>query len=471
MRVLLISPYSTGVHRWMPLGLPFMAAVLRHGGHTPAIFDRYARQAAKHESLAEANAAMLQAVRDFRPDLIGLSTISQVIYDTVECAALLRTIYPGPLLAGGYHATALPELTLQKIPELDGVVTGEGEVVLAKLADSVPPTQLGGVWWRAAGDIHPPATPAQQIVPLDDLPFPAYDLMDMGFYTERTRLTLRGHNLATTTLITSRGCFRRCRFCAESLTYGRGVRFHSAPYVLEWMQCVVADYGLDGIHFHDNDFLADEARTCEICEGILRAGLHRKVKWSIQARADRISRELARLLKTAGCTLVEIGVEAGTQAELDQIGKGTTVELNTKAVALCRQAGLAVHAYMLTGVEGETIAELEDRLNWVKRVRPSSFQWSELAIHPGTPLYHERGQDFFAQSAWTQAAVDAYYRTDFLSALPASQKKEWMRRRFMAYMRWRHWWYLLRSSSPRQALSAAIGKLQALIRRLLSPPD
>ncbi len=467
MRVLLISPYSPGLFRWMPLGLPFMAAVLRRQGHTPAIFDRYVRQAGKGEKLAAANAAMLEAVRDFRPDLIGLSTISQVIYDTVECATLLRTIYPGPLLAGGYHATALPELTLQKIPELDGVVTGEGEDVLAALADGVPPAKLAGVWWRDGANIGPPTAPAQQIAPLDSLPLPAYDLMDMGFYTERTHFTLRRHNLASTTLITSRGCYHRCRFCAESVTYGRGVRFHSASYVLEWMRSVVANYDLDGIHFHDNDFLANEGRAREICEGIMRAGLHRKVKWSIQARADRISWELARLLKAAGCVLVEIGVEAGTQAELDHMGKGTTREMNTRAASLCRKAGLDVHAYMLTGVEGETIAELEGRLNWVKRVRPTTFQWTDVAIYPGTPLYHERGEGFFARSTWTQAAVDEYYGTDHLSALTASQKKEWIRRRLAPYLRWRNWWYMLRHYPPRRVLGIVLGEVQSVLKRLL----
>ncbi len=466
MRVLLISPYSPGLFRWMPLGLPFMAAVLRRQGHTPAIFDRYARQAGRGENLAAANAAMLEAVRDFQPDLIGLSTISQVIYDTAECAALLRTVYQGPLFAGGYHATALPELTLQKIPELDGVVAGEGENIFADLADGVPPTKLAGVWWRDGSNTVPPAVPAHQIAPLDSLPLPAYDLMEMRFYTERTQFTLRGHNLASTTLITSRGCYHRCRFCAESVTYGRGVRFHSAPYVLEWMQSVVASYSLDGIHFHDNDFLANEARAHEICEGLMRAGLHRKVQWSIQARADRISWELAKLLKAAGCALVEIGVEAGTQAELDHLGKGTTLEMNTRAVSLCRRAGLAVHAYMLTGVEGETIAELEGRLNWVRHVRPNSFQWTDVAIHPGTPLYNERGQDFFARSAWTQAAVDEYYGTDHLSALTASQKKEWMRRRLAPYLRWRNWWYMLRHYPPRRVLALVLDKAQSVLKRL-----
>jgi anaerobic magnesium-protoporphyrin IX monomethyl ester cyclase len=439
MRVLLISPFSTGQFRWMPLGLAFMAAELRHRGHTPLIFDRHARQATTGENRAAVNAAMLACVRDFNPDLIGLSTVSQVIYDTVECAALLRTVFAGPLVAGGYHTTALPELTLQKIPELDGVLTGEGERVLAQLADGQTPGNLPGVWWRRDGVICPPAAPPQQIAVLDELALPAYDLLDTRFYTERSPFSIRGQHLSSLTLITSRGCYQRCRFCAESLTYGAGVRFHSPAYVLDWIQRAIADYGVDGLHFHDNDFLASAPRAREICEGLLRAGLHQKVKWSIQARADRLNPDLAALLRAAGCVLVEIGIETATQAGLNQIGKGTTLEMNAQAVAVCREAGLTVHAYMITGLENETLADLDQRLAWVKRARPDSFQWSPLAMFPGTPLYQAQGRNFFACSAWTQPAIEAYYAADELSAISVTERKTWMAHHLYPYL-WRLKW-------------------------------
>jgi anaerobic magnesium-protoporphyrin IX monomethyl ester cyclase len=467
MRVLLISPYSTGLFRWMPLGLPFMAACLRRRGHTPLIFDRYARQAAQGYSLAAANVAMVECIRKFRPDLIGLSTVSQVIYDTAECAALVRSVYAGPLIAGGYHATALPELTLQKIPELDGVVTGEGEVVLSQLADGAPPAELPGVWWRTGQTICPPAAPAKQIAPLDELPLPAYDLLDTGFYTQRSLFSIRRHNLSTLTLITSRGCYQRCRFCAESLTYGPGVRYHSPGYVLDWIQRVVADYGVDGLHFHDNDFLANEPRAREICEGLLRTGLAQRVKWSIQARADRLNPDLAVLLKAAGSVLVEIGIETATQAGLNQIGKGTTLEQNAQAVAVCQAAGLTVHAYMLMGLENETLADLDHRLAWVKRARPDSFQWSPLAMFPGTPLYQAKGEDFFAHSAWTKTAIDEYYAADVLSAIPAAQRKAWMARHLYRYLWWRKWRHTFRQTPLPKFLALVFRRLiEILILRI-----
>jgi anaerobic magnesium-protoporphyrin IX monomethyl ester cyclase len=439
VNVQLIYPYiGQNSTLWMPLGLSFIAACLRRDGHAVSIFDRYAVQSQVGHSRQAVDRAMLKHVRAFQPDLVGLNTLSPLIHDTVECATLIRSAYDGPIIAGGYHTTALPELTLRKIPALDGVVVGEGEVAVSRLASGETPWQVPGVWWRDGDEVRLPVAPAAQVEDLDQLPLPALDLMDMAFYTQRTDGVIRRHSLSAATLVSSRGCQRRCRFCAESLTYGRGVRCHSPAYILEWIQRVVTDYKVDGVHFHDNDFLVNEGRGQEICEAILAAGLERKIKWSIQARADHLSSEIARLLKRAGCVLVEIGVETGTQGELDRIAKGTTTEMNKEAVAVCRKAGLDVHAYMLTRLEGETIADLERRLAWLKKAKPTSFQWTGLAIHPGTVLYEEKGGNFFATHEWTEKAIAEHYRTD-LSAIPPDVRKRWMARHFGPYVRY-HWW-------------------------------
>jgi radical SAM superfamily enzyme YgiQ (UPF0313 family) len=461
MNVLLIYPYIA-YHStlWIPLGLPFIAAYLRRSGHEVSIFDRYAVQARVGRSRQQVDQAMLEQIQAFQPDLIGLSTLSPLVYDTSACVDLLRPVYDGPIVAGGYHATALPELTLRKIPGLDGIVVGEGEIALSRLAGGEAPGQVSGVWWRDGEHIRPPATPAAQVKDLDQLPLPALDLMDMAFYTQRTEKVIRRHNLSAATLVTSRGCMRRCRFCAESLTYGHGVRFHSPAYVLEWMQQVIADYQVDGIHFHDNDFLADEQWAREVCHGILDAGLDRQVKWSVQARADHLNPKMARLLKDAGCVLVEIGIETGGQDELDRMAKDTSASVNREAIALCREAGLDVHAYMLTALEGETVADLDRRLAWLKGIQPTSFQWTPLDIYPGTALYEDKGDDFFATHEWTEEAVREFYHTDRLSAIPPSARQEWMSQHFAPYARW-HWWrHALGHYPPSKLVRTALSNLR-----------
>ncbi len=439
MRLLLIYPHAPAESPlWMPLGLTFAAAELRRAGHTVTIFDRFAAQFRLGFDIRRVDAAMLDQVRQFQPDLIGLSTVSPLIFDTAECAALIRETCTGLLVAGGYHATALPELTLQKIPALDGVFTGEGEIALTHLANGTAPHAIPGLWWRAGERIAPPTAPAAQIANLDDLALPAFDLMEMSFYTQRNDGVIRRHNRQATTLVTSRGCYAHCAFCAESLTYGRGVRWHSADYVLDWVARVMHDYGVDGLHFHDNDWLANETRARAVCEAFIQRGWHHQLEWSIQARADRLTPDLARLLKRAGCALVEIGVEVGTQDELNRIGKGMRVDTNVAAVRACRQAGLDVHAYMLTQLPGETPADLERRLAWLKHNPVTSFQWSPLRVHPGTVMYTQHGENFFAQHTWTADNLARYYTRDW-SAIPPPARQTWMAKHFAPFARW-HWW-------------------------------
>lgn len=467
MRVLLIYPCAgKDPTRWMPLGLAFIAAELRRSGHAVAIFDRHAAQVRRDLDEQAVDAATLEQIARFRPDVIGLSTISPLIYDTVKTAALIRPAFSGAMVAGGYHATGLPELTLHKIPALDAVFTGEGEIALTRFASGQALRDIPGVWWRDEGQIQPPAAPSAQIANLDDLAQPALDLMDMPFYTERTSGVIRWHKLKAATLITSRGCHAHCTFCAESLTYGRGVRWHSAAYVLEWIERVIHDYGVDGLHFHDNDWLADEARAREICAGLIRRGWRRRIRWSIQARADRITADLARLIKSAGCALVEIGVEVGTQAELNRIGKGTTVPVMDQAVKFCREAGLEVHAYMLTQTENETIADLEARLAWLKRNPVTSVQWSPLSMYPGTALYKKRGGDFFAKSEWTKEAIDQYYAADAFSSIPPAVRREWMTRNYIPFFRQLFWWNVVHHTPLPNLARFFLRKLLGRVRRM-----
>ncbi len=443
MKILLVYPRTTPSRKrnpfrepaWLPLGLSFVAGSLRQKGHVVEIFDRYVMQDSKGLSKNAINEATIEKVKNFRPDVIGFNTVSPLIHDTVECAAMIRPFTGALLIAGGHHATALPALTLQKIPELDLALAGEGEESLLKLAEGVRPRDVPGVAYRQAdGTIS--CNGPQQIENLDKLPFPVLDLLDMGFYLRPGTQAIRGHYLSTISLITARGCLRRCDFCSESLTYGRGIRYHSPEYVLAWIEKLLAEYRFEGLYFHDNNFLSDEQRAARIMEMLIRKGISRQVKWAAQTRADTLRSDILALMKRSGCVLVEIGIEASAQKDLDQYHKGTTVEINERAIALCRKAGLAMHAYMLTALRGETVSDLNQRRKWLERARPTSFSWHPLKVYPGTRLYLECGDGFFEKSPWTEKEIMAFFNEDRFSEISPSERKKWMKSRYEPFSRW-----------------------------------
>lgn len=470
MRFLLVSPRTEfrvrPLNVWTPLGLISIGASLKEKGHEVALFDRHALSVASVLGKKQVNEMLAAKVLSFKPDVIGFHTLSPIIHDTLECVSLIRPLFSGFVIAGGHHATALPEESLRKIKGLNGVVVGEGELALAQFAEGRDPCGIPGFWWKNPdGTIH--HTPPVQIEPLDDLPFPDYSLLNSRFYLQKNHMTIRGFFLSSLSMITSRGCVRRCEFCSESLTFGRGIRFHSPEYVEEGIRALLAKYPIDGIYFHDNDFLIDLQRAEEICEAILPLQRERRFRWAIQARADRIDRNIIRRLKKAGCVLIEIGVESSLQENLDSMGKKTNTERIEEAIADCRDEGMSVHANMITGLEGETIGTLEKELNWLKRVKPHSFSWSNLEIHPGTSLYERKGNRFFESQEWNRGTILLFYKQSPLSTAPPEEKRIWLKKHYVPYHLKTYLWHLFFKNYPRKFVSILIMQGVREIHKLL----
>jgi radical SAM superfamily enzyme YgiQ (UPF0313 family) len=411
---------------------------LRKEGHQVAIFDRFSSQDVLGPDREKVNAAMLKQIKEFKPDWIGLNTLSHLIYDTLECVSLIRQVFAGPVIAGGHHATVMPELTLRKIPGLSGLVQGEGELAMPLLVNGANPAAVPGVWWREESGGVVNSTP-EQIKDLDRLPFPAFDLLDMSFYTRPTLSCVRGYYLSTVSLLASRGCAQKCEFCSESTTYGKGVRFHSPEYVVEWMKKMIVDYNIEGIYFHDNNFLINKGWAGEICERVLAGRLEKKVKWAIQARADCISKESLSLLKKAGCVKIEIGVETSSQRQLNSVNKKISVQVNEEAIALCKKEKINVHANIIAGFEEETASDLDEKLKWLKRVKPDTTAAFPLNINPGTVLYQRRGNSFFEKNEWTKSNVEDYYlKNDHVPGITRAELNQWLKRSANPYNKWRH---------------------------------
>ena len=435
MKILFITPLlKSYAERWMPLGVCSMAAHLKNRGHDVSLFDRTAAFILLGKNRHRLKDEMEKQVSAFHPDMIAFSTVSPAIYDTIDCVDTLRRSYRGILIAGGHHATALPLETLEKIPGLDAVIAGEGEYSLAAFAENGDTNGILGLYRRGAPPHETRLT--GRITDLDDLPFPLLDLLDLSYYTQPNSATIRGFNLSTASMLTARGCYYSCSYCAESLTYGRGVRFHSPNYVVENIQKILKDYPVNGLYFLDNDFLADPARAEKICSLMIEQGLHKKVKWACQTRTDRLDTGIIQHLKAAGCVKLELGIESFNPIMLENINKATNINGSQRALKLCKESGLTVHAYMLTGLENETFDDLRQQLSRIRQLQPDSFSWNRVNLYPGTRLYNDRGNRFFETHEWSRELIDEFFEQDFLTAIHPEKRKRWENQHLKPYM-WR----------------------------------
>jgi len=459
MRILLITPVTDNFScRWMPLGPGYLSAVLKANGHEIALFDRTREFAKYNRSLESLDLTMLQKIREYQPAVVAFGTVSPAIYDTVRCAELIRQDYQGIMLAGGHHATALPWLTLEKIPELDGIILGEGEYALADVADHGRNAKAPGVLWQGRENEFPSKC---QIANLDESPFPDLSIYDMDYYLARNINTIRGFYVKTISLMTSRGCRYKCGFCSESLTYGSGIRYNSPEYVLDMIEYFQKQYAFEAIYFHDSDFLSDQNRAEQICELLIKSGKHHNLKWCIQTRADALNSSIVRLLKKAGCVKIEIGIESSSQRQLNLAGKNLLLDEVVKAVQLCHETGIRVHGYFISLMPDEIITDLYQSIENIRRYRLDSFLWGNLVLIPGTKFYEQYGKKYFEEQPWDEKSIRAYYETDHVSCISPDERIAFESHWVQPLKKELHYRELLVNNNPWQVINYIINRKRA----------
>ena len=316
-------------------------------------------------------------LKTFRPDIVGISCVSQNYHRAVEYArqANARNI---PVIIGGVHITALPQ-SLSR--DMTVGCIGESEETLIELMqlyldqESFPPHQLalirGIVFYDEQGLLRQTAPrPLQE--DLDSLPYP-----DRRFL----------HTSSHTYMFTSRGCPYKCSFCASS-RFWQKVRFFSAQRVVDEIELLIQQYDIRFISFFDDLFVANRQRFFDIVELLVEKGIAGKIKFSCSIRANVVTEDICRALKRMGVVSVGMGLESGNQRVLSWLKKGgITVEDNRNAVALLNAYGIRPNASFVIGSPDETEEEIMDTLRFIKSVDLALFDVYVLTPFPGTPVW------------------------------------------------------------------------------------
>lgn len=323
-----------------PYNLAYLASYLKKYSQNTKIIiiDGLAGQDIKKELL------------DFKPDVIGITATTPVILSAYQIADFSKqNLKDSLIIIGGVHASTMPEEALKHV---DIVIVGEGEIAMLEIIKKFGQKQK----------ITEKIITRPYIKDLDTIPSPAWHLIDMEFYIDCKDNTAKTIPYAplmarAITLLTSRGCPYRCIFCHNSWR-ATPTRYYSAKRVVKEIEYLHKTYGIDSVFFADDEFLANQPRVEEICRLINRKKLNKKIIWGCQARSDTICRlglKNLKLIKNAGCTMISIGMESGSQRILDILkNKSTTVQHNKEAAILCHQAGLSVSGSFMLGLPSET---------------------------------------------------------------------------------------------------------------------
>ncbi|MEW6753623.1 MAG: radical SAM protein [Candidatus Latescibacterota bacterium] len=409
-----------------PLGLLYLASSVQRA--------RPQDEVALIDAIAErvSAAELEQRIRDFGPDVVGISTFTMVLYDCCLIAELARLVNPRVHVCfGGPHITDFAAETAS-LPMVDSVVLGEGEETFVELLHQLeqgrPVEEVPGVFTRH--NVHR-VTRAKSRRPmirdLDALPHPDRSLLKQHLYYNAI-----GFEPSIATVITSRGCPKQCTFCATMHSH---YRVRSLPNVLEEIGAIL-DGGIREIFFQDDTFNLLGERAREFCRHVLAAGL--RFSWSFKARVDQIDEELMSLARRAGCRQIHIGVETGTQEGLDYLKKGVTLGQLRRAFALAHEHGIRTIADWMIGLPFErSEADIDRNFEFLLALDPYYVQINVLQPFPFTRIFAEaesrRLDNLERWRAWCSCPTPHFQKgvwTEYLTAAQLNAKARQLYRRF-----------------------------------------
>jgi anaerobic magnesium-protoporphyrin IX monomethyl ester cyclase len=371
MKVLLINPPQTfykGSEQPagnLPVGLMYIAAVLKKARYTVEILDAFMTDYAFQEGGETINVGLpfdqiKQEIERRKPDIVGIAgPFTCQIGNALKISNLAKEVSQNILtVVGGPHVTLVPKEFLEEATDVDVAVVGEGEYAMLEIAEVFEGKRqfsqiLGIAYWQNGEVTVNPTRPFMQ--QLDELPYPAYDLVDMELYLSPKKIGYRSFQNRAISMITSRGCPFNCCFCAVHLHMGQKFRAHSAKYVLDHIQYVVDKFKVKNIFFEDDNLTLDVKRFEAICDGIVERKI--KIGWETPngVRADCLNLDLLKKMKQSGANSIFVGVESGDQQILDNvICKSLDLNRVVQFAKDAKQIGLKTGAFYIIGFPGET---------------------------------------------------------------------------------------------------------------------
>jgi radical SAM superfamily enzyme YgiQ (UPF0313 family) len=284
----------------------------------------------------------------------------------------------------------------------DFVLIGEAEFTLLELMQAGNKNEkdfstIQGLAFKQNENII--KTPRRSVIKnLDDLPFPAWDIIDIEPYK---KMWLKSSGYFSMNMGTTRGCPFKCNWCAKPI-YGNRYNSRSPVNVVNELKLLKEKFHFDHIWFCDDIFGLKPGWVNEFANLIENENLHFKFK--IQARADLLLQEdNIKNLARAGCDNIWMGAESGSQKILDAMDKGTTVEQIFEATKLLKKNGIKPSFFIQFGYPGETKADIQKTSDMINKLLPHSIGISVSYPLPGTVFFEKVKDQLKEKSNWSDS--------------------------------------------------------------------
>lgn len=373
-----------------PLGTLYAVSYLRQHGYQASLFDAM---------LADSENEWAKALDQDQPEFavlfednfnylskMCLLRMREAAYTMVDIAKQRGCT----VILCGADATDHAEEYLSR--GTDYILLGEGEVTLVELLDKLtgrteyPLDAISGLAWKqnAVGSSSPDIIHNNRrpdIRTLDDLPFPAWDLVDIPRYRSIWR---KRHGFYSMNMVTTRGCPFHCNWCAKPI-WGQRYNTRSPENVIAELHWLKEKYHPDHIWFTDDIFGLKPGWLARFGDLVQAQG---GIPFKCLSRADLLTRPGdVEALRRAGAQNIWMGAESGSQKILDAMDKGTRVEQIHEAARLLKAAGIQVGFFLQFGFPGETRKDIEKTIQLVRDCSPDDIGISVSYPMPGTRFF------------------------------------------------------------------------------------
>jgi radical SAM superfamily enzyme YgiQ (UPF0313 family) len=413
MKITFVQPRYFNI--WEALGPAYIAAYLRSRHRGPLTLKFFQGYFDSDETIVQDAATS---------DIVAFSCTSPVFARAVRLARAVKEIRPEVrTVFGGFHPSAVPEDCLEQ-EGVDQVVVGEGEEAFFRIVSGENASIVRG----------------ERLLSLDEIT-PDRELIQ----NQRTiDLCEKIAGMRITSFQSARVCPFRCAFCSERIVTGvfnrktNPIRERDARHLLDEIDWTARKYRLDYFKFSDatwNTSVESNRKVTAFCEEKIRRNL--RLPWEANVHAAFVTKEMLKIMKTAGCRMINVGCESGSQKILNDMHKSVTVEKIREVFRWAREIGLERRAFFLIGMPNETREDVLLTEKLIEELDPEVFGLTILCPYPGSDLYDPqkmRGYDW----SLTDEYANPYWETEHFTNAELKNLQRRLTEKFRTKLAWHH---------------------------------
>lgn len=419
MNVLLVFPFS--IIEWnnkyeeprIPLNITYLGSIARKAGHNVSLIDlRVEQQKLKFSvsnSFESDDVRFLTKIMEDKivannTDIIGINCLYSGLFPVVvHLAKHIKLLNPKiKVVIGGIHPTMYAKEILNQYKDsIDYAIVGEGESAFIKLLDCLAANDLSGIsridglgyLENSQAVVNPKSS---YIENLDELPFPAVDLLNISdYYTDTSGWhSPKGFAIKTPVpILTSRSCPNMCNFCSMHLVHGRKIRYRSVENVLEEMKMYINNYGLNYFNITDDNLTLNKERVVKLMNLIVKEKLNIQFSTENGVYVNALDEEVLDAMSSAGLVRLHLAFETGSDyIRTKVIGKYL---LNKKIYELKdiflkeKYNHIYLYGYFVIGFPEETEETLSDTYKLITSFPLDNYSVFYAIPFPGTRLYNQ----------------------------------------------------------------------------------